>query len=108
MIDPVTNWFEIGKIDTPSSEECQRIFDSTWLAQYPRPQEIGFDNGGEFKSVFSELTENMNLKKKPTTDYNPQSPAIIERVHQILGNQLRTFELEEYELTKEEKTFEPF
>ena len=52
MVDPVTNWFEIAQINSPSSEECQRAFDSTWLARYPRPQEIGFDNGGEFKKVF--------------------------------------------------------
>ena len=50
----------------------------------------------------------MGLKPKPTTDYNPQGNSIIERIHQVLGNQLRTFELEEREFTAEEKTFEPF
>jgi len=55
MIDPVTNWFEIGRITTPSSEECQRFFDSMWLARYPRQKEVGFDNGSEFKSIFDEL-----------------------------------------------------
>ena len=29
-------------------------------------------------------------------------------MHQVLGNQLRSFELEERELTEEEETFEPF
>ena len=75
MVDPVTNWFEISRISRPSSEECQRIFDSTWLARYPRPKEIGFDNGSEFKRLFADLTENMGLKRKPTTDYNPQANA---------------------------------
>ena len=50
----------------------------------------------------------MGLKRKPTTDYNPQGNAIIERIHQVLGNQLRSFELEERDLNKQEKTFEPF
>ena len=108
MIDPVTNWFEIAKISTPSSDEAQRVFDTYWIARYPRPQEVGFDNGGEFKALFRDLCNNMGMKRKPTTDYNPQSNAIIERVHQVLGNQLRTFELEERALTKEEATFEPF
>ena len=40
-------------------------------------------------------------------DYNPQANAIIERVHQVLGNQLRTFELEKQKLPKE-NPFEPF
>ena len=41
-------------------------------------------------------------------DYNPQGNSITERIHQVLGNQLRTFELEERELTEEGQTFEPF
>jgi len=108
MIDPATSWFEIARIHTKSSEEAQRIFDSTWLARYPRPKEIGFDNGGEFKQLFRELCDNMGIKQKPTTDYNPQSNAVLERIHQVLGNQLRSFELEDRPLTKEELTFEPF
>ena len=45
MTDPVKNWFKIATIKSPSSEECQLAFDSTWLARYPRPQEISVDNG---------------------------------------------------------------
>ena len=108
MIDPATNWFEIARIDNPTSEECQNVLDSYWLARYPRPREIGYDNGSEFKKYFAELCDNMGLKKKPSLEYNPQSNAIIERVHQVLGDQLRTFELEERDLTPQERTFEPF
>ena len=108
MIDPVTNWFEIARIESKSSAEAQRIFDSMWLACYPRSQEVGFDNGSEFKYLFKELCQNMGIKEKPSTDYNPQANAILERVHQVLGNQLRSFELEERELTAEEEMFEPF
>ena len=107
MIDPATGWFEIAPIIDPTSDECQRAFDSCWLARYPRPAECGFDNGKEFKWLFAELCDNMGLKKKPTTDYNPQGNAIIERVHQVLGNSLRTFELEERELDAH-NPFEPF
>jgi hypothetical protein len=107
MMDPATNWFEIAPITTPDSDSCQRAFDSYWLARYPRPQEVGFDNGKEFKWLFAELCKNYGIKQKPTTDYNPQANAIIERVHQVLGNQLRTFELEKQKLPKE-NPFEPF
>ena len=51
-IDPVRKWFEIGQAFMKSAADCQRGFDSLWLAQYPRPREIGFDNGNEFKAVF--------------------------------------------------------
>ena len=49
----------------------------------------------------------MGISPKISTDYNPQSNAIIKRVHQVLGNALRTFELEKRELDEKEP-FEPF
>jgi hypothetical protein len=107
MIDPATGWFEIARIIHPNSDEAQRAFDSCWLARYPRPVEVGFDNGSEFKWLFEALCTNMGITPKISTDYNPQSNAIIERVHQVLGNALRTFELENRELDEKEP-FEPF
>jgi hypothetical protein len=44
------------------------------------------------------MTRNYGLKPKIGTSYNPQSNGVIERVHQVLGDMLRTFELEEQEL----------
>jgi RNase H-like domain found in reverse transcriptase/Reverse transcriptase (RNA-dependent DNA polymerase)/Integrase zinc binding domain len=107
MIDPATGWFEIARIINPNSDEAQRAFDSCWLARYPRPVEVGYDNGSEFKWLFAELCANMGITPKISTEYNPQSNAIIERVHQVLGNALRTFELEKRELDDKEP-FEPF
>ncbi|OEU16421.1 hypothetical protein FRACYDRAFT_239015 [Fragilariopsis cylindrus CCMP1102] len=64
------------------------------LSRYPRPKEIGFDNGTEFKAEFAELCDNMGLKQKPSNAWNPQSNAILERIHQVLGDGLATFDLE--------------
>jgi hypothetical protein len=36
----------------------------------------------------------MQSKAKPITVRNPQANAIVERVHQVIGNIIRTFELE--------------
>jgi transposase InsO family protein len=73
-------------------------FHNQWLCRYPRPTKIIFDNGGEFKSIFKEMCENLGIDCKPTTSYNPQGNAIIERIHQVMGNMLCTFELEERDL----------
>ena len=107
MIDPASNWFEIAPIKHPDSDTAQRVFDSMWLSRYPRPQECGFDNGSKFKWLFAEMCDNFGIRKKTSTDYNPQSNAIIERVHQVLGNALRSFELENRELD-DYQPFEPF
>ena len=36
---------------------------------------------------------NFGLKKKPITTRNPQSNAIIKRIHQTIGNIIRTFDV---------------
>jgi hypothetical protein len=108
MIDPATGWFEVAYIpNDPDSDDCQRIFDSYWLSRYPRPQEIGYDNASIFKRYFKEMIDNYGLTKKPSTEYNPQSNGMIKRVHQVLGNMMRTFELSNQDL-EEENPWEPF
>ena len=98
MIDPVTKWFEVIDIDRPDASSVMEAFNNTWLCRYPRPQDIGFDNGSEFKSVFEELCDNFGMTRRPSTEYNPQSHGVIETVHRMVGNTLRTFELENQEL----------
>jgi transposase InsO family protein len=68
-------------------------FDDVWLSRYPRPEYIGFDNGGENKIVFEELVNNYGIKKKNSMPFNPQSNGIIERIHLTLNDSLRTDKL---------------
>jgi transposase InsO family protein len=94
MIDPVTGWFEITAINKPDAPTVMDAFHNAWLCRYPRPAEIGFDNGGEFKNVFATTCVNYGVKQKHSTSHNPQSNGVIERIHQVVGNSLRTFQLE--------------
>jgi transposase InsO family protein len=66
----------------------QDLFHNTWLAHYPHPQFIVFDNGGEFKREFKQMYENYGIKAKPTKSHNPQANAIIEQVHKVVNNML--------------------
>ena len=60
MIDPTTGWFEQQQLyGAPTAYRCQAILDNVWLSRYPRPVEIGFDNGSEFKVEFRELCSNL-------------------------------------------------
>jgi hypothetical protein len=40
------------------------------------------------------------IKHKPTSVKNPQATAILERIHAVLGNMLRTSKLDMVELVK--------
>ena len=94
MIDPATGWFEIVDVPKIDSSHCVDAFDDTWLSRHPRPEFLGHDNGSEFKAVFKEMVENYGVNKKPNTAFNPQANGIVERVHQVLNDMLRTFHLE--------------
>jgi transposase InsO family protein len=107
MIDPATGWFEIKALDDPKAATVMAAMDDTWLSRYPRPQCIGYDNGSEFKSVFNAMVHNYGMRKATSTAYNPQSHGMIERVHQVVEDALRTFELEEVDLD-ENNPWEPF
>jgi len=97
FVDPATGWFEIAEIPDKTSARISQIFNSTWLARYPRPRKVIFDNGNEFKKDFLPLLKDFSIKPTPTTIKNPQANAILERVHQVLGDMLRTKNLQQYD-----------
>ena len=102
MIDPVTGWFKIKAIMKPDAATVMDAFYDAWLCRYPRPEQVGFDNGSEFKDVFSATCKNNGIKEKHSTSHNPQSNGVIERIHQVVGNSLRTFQLESQNLADED------
>jgi hypothetical protein len=116
MIDPASSRFETAEL--PIVEQLRRqkvnskelliadeIFDKTseciaklvnitWLCRYPRCCYLIHDNGSEFKLHFKYLCESYGIMRKPTTVKNPQANGILEHVHQVLGQMLRTAELD--------------
>jgi hypothetical protein len=124
MIDPASSWFEIAelpvaeldkaaakrknkstksKIDLDNrnkewfdktSAQISRLVYKSWLSRYPRCRTIIYDNGSEFKLDFTALCDSYGIKRKPTTIKNPQANTILERVHGVTTNMLRTRELD--------------
>ncbi len=116
MIDPATSWFEVvelplvrrlktitvngkessivEKIFDKTSECIARLVNKTWLSRYPRCCYIMYNNGSEFILNFEYLCETYGIKHKPTTIKNPQANAILECLHQVLGQMLRTSEFD--------------
>lgn len=99
MIDPATGWFEMKDIPTKRADYIANIVETTWLTRYPWPTQLVFDRGTEFMAEFAKMVVNdYGIKRKPITVRNPQANAIIERVHQTIGNMIRTFSVENMEL----------
>ncbi len=71
-----------------------KLVNKTWLCRYPRCRTLIYDNGSEFKLHFEHLCDSYGIKHKPTMVKNPQAYAVLERVHQVLGQMLHTAELD--------------
>ena len=103
MIDPATGWFEVVEIPKKSADVVSNAVELTWLTRYPRPSEITMDRGTEFMAEFTAMIKNgYGIETRPTTTHNPQTNAIIEQVHQKLGNVIRSFQLHKTELDKDD------
>jgi hypothetical protein len=116
MIDPASSWFEIAELpiveqlrwQTVNGKEpllADVIFDKTskriaklvnksWLHRYLGCCYLIYNNGSDFKLHFKYLCESYGITHTPTTVKNSQAKGILERVHQVLGQMLRTDKLD--------------
>ncbi len=90
-IDPMTNLVELVRIEDKTYKHVKHKFKNTWLALFPHPRKCIHDQGGEFiGGPFQALLRKFRIKDTGTTSNNPQSNAICKRMHQTVGNILRT------------------
>ena len=45
MVYPVTAWFEVVRYDDKRAITIEKLVETTWMARYPRPIEIMYDQG---------------------------------------------------------------
>jgi transposase InsO family protein len=97
MIDPATGWFEIKQYDDKKSITVANIVAQEWLTRYPRPSLITLDHGSEFigQDFHDMCVNDYRIKRKVISMRNPQANAIVEHVHQTLGNLIRSFQLQD-------------
>ena len=102
IIDPATGWFKIEHIpdDDFNSQRVSQLMNQLWLSRYPWPVRCICDNGIEFKKDFITLISDFGIKYRPTTVKNPQANGILERVHGVINDKLRTNDLDNF-------TFDP-
>jgi hypothetical protein len=120
MINPTTSWFKIVELLTvrvtgPKGGKGKKttcldytkdavIFDKRsaqisnlvykcWFSRYPCCRYMIYDNGSEFKLHFRDLCKTYGIKRKPTSIKNPTANAILEHIHAVFTNMLRTAEL---------------
>jgi hypothetical protein len=91
VIDTVTTLVKLIRIDDKRSKTVARNFAQCWLSRYPWPQHCAHDPGTEFTGPeFQMLLQNCHIRDVCTIAKKPQSNAVWERMHQTVGNVLRT------------------
>ena len=96
MINTVTGWFEIAKHEDKIAISITNLVETTWLSRYPRPIEITYDQGKEFighKFRKSLIEMKYGITTKPSTSGNFMSNAVLERIFQVLVNQIKNFNI---------------
>jgi hypothetical protein len=116
MIDPASSWFEIAELPLvtqlrrqivngkellianeifdKTSEHIAKLVNKTWLCRYPWCRYLIYANESEFKLHFKYMCKSYGLKHKPTMVKKPQANGILECMHQVLGQMLRTVEID--------------
>mmetsp|Transcript_18436 Transcript_18436/g.31223 ORF Transcript_18436/g.31223 Transcript_18436/m.31223 type:complete len:1098 (-) Transcript_18436:1467-4760(-) len=89
-IDRASGYPDAISIVRKTSSNVANKFNELWLSRYPRPEVCAHDRGGEFIGPeFQRLLFDAGITSAPSTSRNPQSNAIIERLHLSMGNSLR-------------------
>jgi hypothetical protein len=81
-----------------SSSQISNLVYKAWFSRYPCCGYIIYNNGSEFKLHFQSLCDTYGIKHEPTSVKNPHANAMLEHIHAVLGNILRTSELNMAEL----------
>ena len=86
MIDTVTNYCKLIRIDNKSAAHVGQKFENEWLSQ-----SCIYDQGNEFLGYrFQQHLQRYNIHSKVSTVKNPQSNAVAECLHQTVTNILRS------------------
>ncbi|MEM7375831.1 MAG: hypothetical protein AAF587_44995, partial [Bacteroidota bacterium] len=102
--DPVTNLVEINPLVTKTSEEVSSVVEDNWISRYPRPMKCITDQGSEFGVEFADMLKRNGITHSTSSSRNPQGNAMIERIHQSMGNVLRIAVMAENPKTIHEAT----
>ena len=90
IIDACTNLVEIVPQVTKTMDEAAALVENNWIARYPRPTRIISDNGPEFQSDFTDMCTRHGIVHSTISARNPQGNSIVERIHQTIGQVMRT------------------
>ena len=102
MIDPAKGWIEIRTVPSAREDLVSNIVELAQDTRYQQPSKVIVYCGNEFLVEYKTVIQaDYGIGVKPITSRNPQANSILERVHQIIGNIIRTFKVQDVVLNDE-------
>ena len=95
MVDSEIGWFLIVQYNDKQSNTIANLVYQTWFCRYPRPTIITYDQGNKFlgHAFKNDLIKiEYVIKAKCETTENLQANSILETIHQVIVNLVRTFD----------------
>ena len=102
MIDPVTGRIEIRSVPEARVDLVANQVALAWLTRYLLPNKITVDRGKELLTKFKIMMANgYGIPCNSISVRNLQANAIVERVHQAIGNIILTIKIQQMDLDNE-------
>ena len=99
MIDPATGWMKIRSVAEARAELIDIQVELAWLTIHPLPNKITVDIGKELLDEFkTKMLNDYRITCNSISVRNPQANAIVERIHQTIGNIIYTFNIQQMDL----------
>jgi hypothetical protein len=97
MINSATGWFEMKQYDDKKSITVANIVEQEWLTHYPQPYLVTLDHGSDFigQDFHDMCVNDYGIRRKVISTQNLQANAIILHAHQMVGNLIRSFQLQD-------------
>ena len=104
MTDPSTGWFKIVQCNNKQAATIEKQVEKTQLCRYLLPTIITYNRENEFLGqafINNSIKHLYGIKDKCTTTENPQANSIIKIIHQVIEKLVRTFDLKNNYLDKD-------
>jgi hypothetical protein len=91
IIDRTSRWMEAIPLTNTAATDVAAALFSGWISRFGVPDTITSDRGPQFTSnIWNSLCLLLQIKHQPTTAYHPQANGMVERLHHLLKDALRT------------------
>ncbi len=87
------DYIKDAEIFDKTSAQISNLVYKCWFSRYPHCHYMIYNNGSEF-ILHCDLCKTYGVKGRPTSIKNPQANAILERIHAVFTNMLRTAKLD--------------